>query len=121
MMISIANDGAILSATNYWQTEHASAGLCYLSANAGVWRLLVPQAAEGLLREMRTGRAATIEPSLHLAGNWDVVFEDGSDMPFSLSLSPAQIDRAVAPGRCRLAVWTEGKGCVIDLACEAKT
>lgn len=66
--------------TDYWDTEHANAGLCYLSGNAGTWRLLVPEAAEGSLAEMRTGTRATIEPSLHLPGRcWDVVFDDGSD------------------------------------------
>ena len=92
-MIEIANQGALIASTNYWQTEHANAGLCYLSGNAGAWRLLVPEAAQGLLAEMRTGLTASIEPSLHLTGNWDVVFEDGSDSPFSVSLSPGRLCR----------------------------
>lgn len=116
--ITIGNNGPLLTGTNYWDTEHASAGLCYLSGNAGAWRLLVPEAAEGLLAEMRTGHSATIESSLHAPGNWDVVFEDGSAAPFSLSLSGGQIDRAIEPGKCRLTVWTQAGGKVIDLACK---
>ena len=118
LLIEIANDGQMLAGTTYWQTEHASAGMCYLSGNAGAWRLLVPEAAEGLLAEMHTGRTATIEPSLHIAGNWDVVFDDGTDSPFSIALSPGQIDRALDSGPCRLTVWTEAGGRVIDLTCE---
>jgi acetylornithine deacetylase/succinyl-diaminopimelate desuccinylase-like protein len=119
-MITIANAGAAIAATNYWDTEHAHGGLCYLSANAGVWRLLVPPEAETLLAEMRTGKKATIEPSLHLLGHWDVVFEDGTDTPFSVAIDPKQIDRAMQPGRCRLHVWTR-RGREIDLVCRVKT
>lgn len=117
----ITNRGPDIAGTDYWDSEHASAGLCYLSANAGTWRLLVPEAAEGMLSEMRTGRSATIEPSLHAPGTcWDVVFEDGTDSPFSLAVDKLQTDRAMSPGRCRLAVWT-ARGRVLDLACEVRT
>lgn len=118
-MIEIVNDGAAIKDTNYWGTEHAMRGLCYLSGNAGVWRLLVPPEAETLLAEMRTGKKATIEPSLHLPGHWDVVFEDGTSSPFSVALDPRQIDRALEPGRCWLHVWTR-RGREMDLVCRVK-
>lgn len=44
-MITIANDGQRLVETNYWTLPHAQRGLCYLTANAGALRLLVPVAA----------------------------------------------------------------------------
>lgn len=119
-MIEIRNDGPAIAGTNYWQTEHANVGLCYLTANAGVWRLLVPEAAEGLLDEMRTGKHATIEPSIQAPGCWDVVFEDGTDSPFSIAVDRRQVDRKMEPGRCQLAVWTE-RGMVLILACEVRT
>lgn len=118
-MITIENAGADLAGTNYWQTEHAGAGLCYLSGNAGTWRLLVPEAAAGMLTEMRTGKRTTIEPSLHDPRCWDIVFEDGTDTPFSIAIDKRQIDRAVEPGRCRMTVWTE-RGKVLDLACAVR-
>lgn len=119
-MIQIVNNGPAIVSTNYWGTEHASAGLCCLSGNAGVWRLLVPEAAEGLLAEMRTGTHASIEPSMHEPGRcWDVVFEDGSESPFSLALDKRQLDRALEPGRCRLTVWTQ-RGRVLDLPCTVR-
>lgn len=120
MQIIIQNRGHELAATNYWDTEHASAGLCYLSTNAGVVRLLVPEAAEIMLPEMRTGQRATIEPSIQAAGCWDVVFEDGSSSPFALAVDRQQCDRPMQSGRCRLAVWTQ-RGRVLDLACEVRT
>ena len=119
-MITITNNGPAIASTNYWESEHAMGGLCYLSGNAGTWRLLVPPEAETLLAEMRTGKKATIEPSLHLPGHWDVVFEDGTDMPFSVAVDPKQIDRAMQAGRCRLHVWTR-RGCEMDLVCRVKT
>lgn len=120
-LISITNSGPDITATNYWETEHAHGGLCYLSANAGTWRLLVPPEAETLLAEMRTGKRATIEPSLHAPGRcWDVVFEDGTDSPFSVAIDRQQLDRVLENGKCRLAVWTR-RGKEIDIACEIKT
>jgi len=44
-MITIANDGPDIASTNYWATDHARAGIVYLSGNAGAWRLLMPPAA----------------------------------------------------------------------------
>ncbi len=59
-MIEIHNDGPRLVSTNYWQTEHADRGLCYMSVNAGCWRLLVPPPAEGWLRDIRTADEVVI-------------------------------------------------------------
>lgn len=117
-MITIINNGPAIVSTNYWQTEQANTGMCYLSGNAGALRLLVPEAAEGLLQEMRTGTHATIEPSLHAPGLcWEVVFEDGSETPYSLAIDKRQTDRAMQPGRCRLTIWTQAGGKLLDLQC----
>lgn len=120
IMIEIQNDGTRIRSTNYWSTEHAMAGLCYLSGNAGDWRLLVPAAAAGMLPEMRTGVRISIEPSLQTSECWDIVFEDGSDSPFALALDKRQVDRAMTPGRCRLTVWTPD-GLALDLPCDVRT
>ena len=76
-MIKISNNGPDIASTDYWTTEHALAGLCYLSGNAGALRLLVPKAAEGMLAEMRTGASVTIEKSIPEPRRCiDLVFED---------------------------------------------
>ncbi len=108
-MISIRNNGQELVYTDYWLAEHAKAGFCYLSANAGALRLLVPEAAEGFLDEMRTGNAVTIENSISNPNKCvDLVFEDGSTTPFSLSLDREQIDRLLTLGDgVPFTVWTE--------------
>ncbi len=104
-MITIANAGPDIAATNYWDTEHAHAGLVYLSGNAGAWRLLVPPAAAWMLPEMRTAGRATIERSVRDPRFWDIVFEDGSDSPFSISIDKRQLDRALTAGDALLTVW----------------
>jgi len=118
-MIEIGNDGAEIAYTNYWQTEHAARGFCYLSGNAGAWRLLVPAAAASYLDEMRTGRSVTIEPSLQNQGCWDLVFEDGTSSPFFLAVDKRQVERAIEPGKYRLTVWTED-GKQLDLPCNVR-
>lgn len=118
-MIKISNDGPNIRETNYWGTEHASAGVCYLSGNAGTLRLLVPKASEGILPEMRTGKRVYIEPSISAPECWDIVFDDGTDSPFALTLDTRQFDRAMTPGRCLLAVWTQ-RGKALEFACEVR-
>jgi len=116
-VLKIGNRGPEIEHTNYWESEHADGGLCYLSANAGTWRLLVPRSSEYMLAEMQTGTSVHIEPSIQAAQCWDVVFNDGSDAPFALAVDLRQIDRALDPGLCRLTVWTEA-GQQLDFACE---
>lgn len=119
-LISIVNDGPLIASTNYWESDHAMGGLCYLSANAGTWRLLVPDMAESMLPEMRTGKRVNIERSLHDSRCWDVVFEDGTDSPFSVAIDKRQTDRAMVSGRCQLSVWTRLGGLVLQLPCSVK-
>lgn len=119
-MITIGNSGAEIASTNYWETEQARKGFCYLSGNAGTWRLLVPPTIEPLLGEMKTGKSVTIERSLQEPARcWDVVFEDGTSSPFALSIDKKMVDRAMEKGSCRFSVWTI-KGKVLELACTVK-
>lgn len=104
-MITIANDGPDIASTNYWDTEHGHAGLVYMSGNAGAWRLLVPPGAAWMLPEMRTATRAYIERSVRDSRCWDIVFDDGSDSPFSISIDKRQLDRALAAGTGPLTVW----------------
>jgi hypothetical protein len=42
-VLKFENDGPLLLASNYWQSEMAAAGKLYVAINAGCFRLLVPQ------------------------------------------------------------------------------
>lgn len=118
-MLTISNSGPLLVETNYWQSEHALRGYVYMSANAGAWRLLLPAASAAQLPEMKTGKAVLIEKNSAGGNAWDIVFEDGTDSPFCVTLGQAQFDRAVTPGQCRLLVYTPD-GLQLDLPCTVR-
>lgn len=118
--IFIGNNGQEIAETNYWATEQAKKGLCLISTNAGAIRLLVPEATRGYLEEMKTGKCITIEESLHDSRCVDIIFEDGTDMPFFLAIDKQQIDRVLSPGKnLTFAVWTE-RGKEFQLKAEIK-
>lgn len=120
-VILVANDGEDIKYTNYWETKHALAGYFHVSCNAGVIRLLVPRKCERWIAEMRTGRSVSIEESLHMPGScWDIVFEDGTQSPFSIAVDKGLVDRSMRPGKCTLTVWTEN-GKVLDFSCLVRT
>ena len=65
----------------------------------------VMRAAATMLPEMRTGRRAIIESSVSDPRCWDIVFDDGTDAPFCISLDKRQLDRTLTTGRGVLTVW----------------
>lgn len=122
-MLEIKNDGAAIVSTTYWQSEYARRGYLYVSVNAGTCRVLLPPALISALPDMRTAKIVIVSrgpwPQQGLAEAFELLFDDGSDSPYALHLSPQQIDR-VPPdsesGReVRVTVWTEGPQCVLDL------
>ncbi len=52
-MFSVVNEGQAIKHTDYWQSEQARSGYLFLSWDAGAARLLVPDASEALLKEIR--------------------------------------------------------------------
>jgi hypothetical protein len=44
-VLTFVNDGPLLVASDYWQSEMAAAGKLYVSINAGCFRLLVQKAS----------------------------------------------------------------------------
>ena len=114
MLIQIDNCGKSIAKTNYWDSEHALAGLFFLSWNAGAARLLVPDVQKLTLQEMRTAKYAIVS-----RGPWadqggrdalELLFEDGSDAPFSIHLVAEQTDRMIPEtdqgGGFVVTVWT---------------
>lgn len=124
--LMITNDGDAIVTTTYWQTALARAGKFYLSTNAGVFRLLVPQQHVGVVREMRSAQQAVVSrgpyPGLG-ADMLEILCDDGTDTPFALHLSPGQVDRMPldhdTAGTWLLTVWTHRVGqtgnCVLTL------
>ncbi|MNP17111.1 hypothetical protein D3C76_1095350 [compost metagenome] len=112
-MISVVNEGQAIKHMDYWQSEQARAGYLFLSWNAGAARLLVPDASEALLKEMRGAQHVIIrkgEPEGRAA--LELLFEDGSDAPFVVHMLLEQSDRllpeAEQGGDFVVTVWTHG-------------
>ena len=106
-MFHLINHGQLILSTNYWETDIAHEGFLYLTANAGALRLLVPKCAKHLIKEMFTGRSVTVEPSAFVANAVDIVFEDGTDTPFFVTIMTGQSDVKLMPAKnVPFTVWT---------------
>lgn len=96
MIITIENHGPLIVASNYWQSVHANLGKVYCSVNAGTIRVLVPQAQRPLIAEARKAQYAILSrgpwPEMGLADAVEILWEDGSDNPFAMHLSPESFD-----------------------------
>ena len=122
-ILQITNHGPLITASNYWQTEHAQRGLLYLSTNAGALRLLVPLSQRHAISDMRPGAKHVVVSILAGAAEGKTspdgyvaewLVEDGSDSPWSCHLSLGQLDRIPTVddvGREWIAtVWDEKNG-----------
>ncbi len=98
--IEIGNQGGELVSTNYWDSPMANAGLLYLSWNARVARILLPDKCISLLSEIKTGKYCIISQGPQFtchrsASAVELLFEDHTDSPFSVLMAAAQVDRRV--------------------------
>lgn len=95
----IENSGAEITRTNFWETEAARAGKFYLSINAGAFRLLVPQAHMGAVRDMRAAHIVVVSQGpMTLEGRAfsdaiELLFDDSTEEPWSLYLTLQAVDR----------------------------
>lgn len=121
-MLTIHNrpDGTI-SDTDYWQSEYNARGLAYLSGHRLGLRLLLPTAhADEWLPKIQTGKRAVIEPPARqgYTNHIDIVFDDGTDSPFSLCLDRTkQLDTALRSGSTRLLVYAGSLQNPLELPC----
>ena len=108
----IANNGADITQTNFWETPLNARGLFYVSVNAGTFRVLVPAQHSLAVAEMQTAQFVTV------TRYWDmveIIFDDRSRSPYTLQLDIRQFDRLPLPtdsGRQDLTctVWVHGQG-----------
>lgn len=126
-LLTIENRGKFLVNTNYWDSQAAKLGYAFVSWNAGACRILVPDASLSMIDEMRTGHRAIIMAgkfeaeavnsftseldarSLSLAQEsgltehgfygegLDIVFDDGTNNPYSMLTRTEQADRRLPP------------------------
>ena len=121
-MLTIHNrpDGTIAD-TDYWQSEYNARGLAYLSGHRLGLRLLLPTAhADEWLPKIQTGKRAVIEPPARqgYTNHIDIVFDDGTDSPFSLCIDRTQqLDTALRSGNTRLLVYAGSLQDPLELPC----
>lgn len=117
-IITISNHGPLIVASNYWGGELDRAGKLYVSVNAGCIRILVPRSCRNMIEECRSSKYAVLSrgpwPDIRCPEAVEIMFEDGSDMPFSLHLSPESFDAIPGepePGReWTVAMYDSKKG-----------
>lgn len=115
-MITITNRGQAIAETDYWSSEQARAGYLFLSWNAGAGRVLLPDSQKQMLREMKTAEFVIVSrgPWVDQGGReaLELLFEDHSDSPFSVTLLAEQCDRLLPEvdqgGGFLVSVWTRG-------------
>lgn len=102
-MFLIANNGAEIAKTDFFDSDLAAQGLLYLSWSAGAARLLVPDNRHGWLNEMATAREVIISrgpwPAKRASDALELLFEDGSDSPFAVRIGVEQTDRLIPDQR----------------------
>jgi len=97
--VKIDNDGQKIVSTNFWETEYALNGYCYLSINAGCYRLLVPKFHKDWLDEIKKAKEVVLSrgPARNLkppkSDALEIMFEDHTEEPFVITISPEQMDR----------------------------
>jgi hypothetical protein len=97
--IKIESDGPKIVSTNYWETDYARNGVCYLSINAGCYRLLLPESLRKWISEMKTGQEVVISRGPTPRSNppksdaLEILFEDKTNSPFVVLIGPEQVER----------------------------
>lgn len=96
-MLTIENDGPDITAANFWETEQGRQGAFHLSINAGAFRLLVPDQHKNVIAEFKTAKDVILTrgpwPDSGQENAMELLFDDGSDDPYSIHLGQAQVDR----------------------------
>ena len=114
----IVNKGQAIERTDYWDSPQGQAGYLFLSWNAGAGRVLLPDAAKGMLKDLKGAREVIVSrgPWVEQGGReaLELLWEDGSDEPFSVHLVAEQCDRLIPEtqqgGGFTVSVWTRS-GC----------
>lgn len=91
-LYTFENTGPILERTNYYDSDAANAGEFYLTWNAGVARLLVPDNQKNILAKIRTSKRVSISI---IKGGLEIIFDDDSDYQFMIQIAQEQTDRII--------------------------
>lgn len=117
-MIAITNHGPLITSTNFWGSDLALAGKVFVSVNAGAIRVLLPPSRYADLSDMRAAKQCVLSrgpwPAAHAEEAVELLWDDGSDEPYSLQLTRESFDLLPAepePGReWVVSTWTAKDG-----------
>jgi hypothetical protein len=113
--LEIQSHGPLVVRTNYWDLPAARAGKVVVSPNAGAFRLLLPEQLEDLIvPDLLPAKECVVSrgpwPAEGLADGTEILFDDRSESPFALHLTPESWTHLPIPedaGReWVLSVWT---------------
>lgn len=94
--IVTTNHGPLIVSSSYWGSAIEEAGKIWISVNAGAIRVLVPRVMRRIIEDMRTAKSVICSRGPWPQGGKDdameLLFEDGSDSPFSLHVGPESVD-----------------------------
>lgn len=112
--LRIDNHGPLIVSTDYWGSDLARAGKVFCSVNGSAIRVLLPPALYSTLADMRQARECVLSrgpwPAERKPEGVEIMWDDGSDAPFALHLTPESFDLLPGepePGAPSLAVQTE--------------
>lgn len=116
--IAISNHGPLILSTNYWQSPLNQSGLFYCSVNAGAIRLLVPGGRTHHINDMRGAKHCILSrgpwPAMSKPDAIELIFDDNSDSPWCLYLTPEAFDMLPAEPPAGqewvISVWTSKDG-----------
>lgn len=116
--LHVENDGQLIVATNYWRSDLARLGACYLSLNAGAFRLLLPDEEQHILAEVESAYEVVVSrgpwPEGGKADALELLFEEGSSHPFAIHMGVEQVDRmpldSDADQQWIFTVWIDSEG-----------
>ena len=95
-LITIGNAGQEIGSTDYWDSEYALAGKCFVSINAGCIRLLIPELMFHIMPEIETGKKIIVSrgpwPAESRTDAFEIMLKDYSDNPFALWFGTEQWD-----------------------------
>lgn len=117
-MIQITNHGPLITATDYWQSDLERAGKLFATVNAGAIRLMLPRVHREIINDLRTAKHCVLSrgpwPDEGLFDAVEILFDDGTDDPFAIHLSPESFALLPAePPRKQewvLSVWDVKRG-----------
>lgn len=119
----VKNEGLQIVSTNYWTTPRAARGYLYLSVRSRTVRVLLPETVAGdFLRETANAdRAAVTLAGADSKNPVHLLWEDGTNTPFVMSLDVRQCDfvlpRSVAGRWDTLAIYVPGSAGVESVRC----